>query len=407
MLTPRFDPAQVSSTSLAKRDGHPAQLPEKARKWVLKLYNDQRPDWLKWHDYHRTNTLVAHCAALSMEEDMGTDELAALYLAAWFSYTGWLFDPENALQVSQSLALQFLEAEKAPEEIRQFVKLLIPLAHLIGTPDNALGKVMWDAALATSYGSDYDQSQGIRRDEYEMAHQVKIPKAKWRAMEWEIVGQAQLYTSAGNALHGSAFLQVREALQPKAIVPPAPEETPVLPKPSGGDIQTYFRTTYHTHIHLSGIADRKAQILISINAILISVIISIISYSNLAETRPTLLIPICLFVIPGMVSLILAVLSARPKVTKRHIADLSPEVRKTHLLFFSHATQLAVEQYIDEMSQLLADRKSLQNAFHRDIYHLGSVLDYKFRLLHKAYTLFLLGFITSGLSFIIVELAGH
>ncbi|MCB9331839.1 MAG: hypothetical protein H6574_12215 [Lewinellaceae bacterium] len=45
-------------------------------------------------------------------------------------------------------------------------------------------------------------------------------------------------------------------------------------------IQTYFRANYANHIRLSAIADNKAHIMISVNSILLSVAISLLTYQT-------------------------------------------------------------------------------------------------------------------------------
>ena len=61
--------------------------------------------------------------------------------------------------------------------------------------------------------------------------------------------------------------------------------------PSRGT-QTYFRTAYSNHIQLSSIADNKAHIMISVNSILISVLISLMTYKSLTDYNPAYLLPI-------------------------------------------------------------------------------------------------------------------
>ena len=67
-------------------------------------------------------------------------------------------------------------------------------------------------------------------------------------------------------------------------------------QPTSG-AQTFFRANYRNHINLSAIADNKANIMISVNAILISVIISALSYQNIPENNPAVLTTSCNF--PG------------------------------------------------------------------------------------------------------------
>jgi hypothetical protein len=133
----------------------------------------------------------------------------------------------------------------------------------------------------------------------------------------------------------------------------------------------------------------------------------VLSYSNLAETRPHLLIPVTVFMICSLGSLIFGVLSARPRVTRLPLRKMAPGQRQQNLLFFGHYTQLDVDQYLTEMMTLQQQTDALCRAMHTDIYHLGGVLDRKYRLVSVAYTLFMAGFVGAVLSFLLVEFLGY
>ncbi|HNB03356.1 MAG TPA: hypothetical protein PLV88_03610, partial [Methanoregulaceae archaeon] len=80
-------------------------------------------------------------------------------------------------------------------------------------------------------------------------------------------------------------------------------------------IQTFFRANYANHIRLSAIADNKAHIMISVNSILMSVAISMLTYQSLTSKNPLFILPIVMFLMTSLTSLIFAVLSSRPRVT--------------------------------------------------------------------------------------------
>ncbi|MCO6486109.1 MAG: hypothetical protein J5I41_10095 [Saprospiraceae bacterium] len=387
---------------------HPAAVLERARRWVLDLYNTHGQDALIWHHYGRISELVARCSALALEEEGDEQEMTALYAAAWFSYSGWLFDPESPLEASTRLATQFLEAEKAPETLLNRVKSLLPHSALQGQPDGPAARILWDAAVALHFGPDYEDSQRMRRQEEEARTGRLQSGREWRIRELAWLNTLRCFTDTGRAVHEPVVRRIRDGLQ-RRLAQEARKEASASgpPAPSGGDIQTYFRTSYHTQIHLSGIADRKAQMLLSVNAILISVLITVLSYSNLAETRPPLLIPICLFMVFGLGSLVLAVLSARPNVTRHPLPAQPSSGRRQKLLFFGHFTQLPLDDYLEEITVLLREGDELRQAMHRDLYHLGLVLERKFRLLHLAYTLFLAGFLGATASFLLVHFMGY
>lgn len=82
-------------------------------------------------------------------------------------------------------------------------------------------------------------------------------------------------------------------------------------------VSDMFRTSYCTHIELSAIADNKSNIMISINGIIISIIIA--SISPKIDSNPWLLIPTAALLLTCLGSMIYAVLSARPRVSKEPV----------------------------------------------------------------------------------------
>jgi hypothetical protein len=169
-------------------------------------------------------------------------------------------------------------------------------------------------------------------------------------------------------------------------------------------VQTFFRTNYRNHINLSAIADNKANIMISVNAILISVLISIISYKNITETNPMVLMPVVIFLVTGLSSLIFAVLSARPKVTSLHGVDVQPEEARRNIVFFGNFVRMDVEAYEEALDAVFRDSELLYGNMTRDLYHLGKVLDKKYRYLTVSYNIFMIGFVATVVTFMIALL---
>lgn len=384
---------------------HPAALLARARSWVLDLFNQHADRRLFWHNFSHTNELVQLCSSLSQGGDLEEEDLTALYTAAWFGFTGWMFDPSEPLSASRQLALQFLQAEQQSERLRQKVSYLLGLTELTERPGNPTGQVLWDALVALEYADNYTESQKLRRKEREELSGEVIPGAVWRQEELERLRGLQCFTAEGKARYEPTLARHMRELERRVSdqSPATPREEPAVRPTNGNPVSTYFRSAYQTHIHLSAIADRKAQMLLSVNALLISVLITVLSYSNLAETRPMLLIPIMLFLLFGLSSLLFAVLSVRPRVSRNPLNGLPETEFRCSLLFFGHYTQMDADRYVEEMTALCADGAELQKAMHRDLHALGTVLDHKFRTVGLAYNLFLAGAIGGVVSFLLVQ----
>ncbi len=165
-------------------------------------------------------------------------------------------------------------------------------------------------------------------------------------------------------------------------------------------IETMFRTSYRVHMDLSSLADAKANIMISINGIIISIIIA--SISPKIDANPWLLLPTSIMLLGSLISIVYAVLAARPRVSSSTVDLNEFKTRKNNILFFGHYVSMPEEDYVEGMTELMNDQNALYHNMIRDIYGLGRVLDKKFALLRTSYTTFMIGLILGILSFITV-----
>ena len=165
-------------------------------------------------------------------------------------------------------------------------------------------------------------------------------------------------------------------------------------------IETMFRSAYRTQLALTGLADNKANMMISINGIIISIIIA--SVAPKLDANPWLLIPTTLFLLGTLVSIIFAILAARPRVGSALIDLEDLRNSKGNILFFGNFCNLEENEFLKGMTSLMQDKTVLYESMIRDIYGLGSVLHKKFALLQVAYTTFMIALILGVTSFISV-----
>ena len=165
-------------------------------------------------------------------------------------------------------------------------------------------------------------------------------------------------------------------------------------------IETMFRTSYRTHLDLSQMADNKANIMISINGIIISVVIA--SVSPKIDSNPWLLVPTAVLLVGCAVSLIYAVLSARPRVTSKLVTLEDVRSNRANILFFGNFVNMKESDYLEGMMALFDDTDRLYTNMMRDIYSLGTVLKRKYKLLRTAYNMFMVALVVSVVLFIAV-----
>jgi hypothetical protein len=167
---------------------------------------------------------------------------------------------------------------------------------------------------------------------------------------------------------------------------------------SARGIETMFRTSYQVQMDLTGLADNKANMMISINGIIISIIIAALAPK--LDSNPWLLVPTTVFLIGTLISIVYAVLAARPRVSSAPITLTDLEHSQGNILFFGNFANLREEDFLVGMSGLMGNRDLLYETMIRNIYGLGKVLKKKFKLLQVAYTAFMLALVLGVLAFI-------
>lgn len=180
------------------------------------------------------------------------------------------------------------------------------------------------------------------------------------------------------------------------------EETELKKKKADRGRETLFRSTYQNQSNLIQMADNKANIIISINTMIISSIIAITGYGAVAGKIDTyeyqVMIPIIVIILSCLVSVIFAIQAARPKLIKAE--NQGGTMQKSSLLFFGVIATYTQQGYIDEMNKLLDAGNELYEHMTIDLYNQGLILKRKYNLLVYAYQIFMIGFIFSVFVFL-------
>ncbi len=163
-------------------------------------------------------------------------------------------------------------------------------------------------------------------------------------------------------------------------------------------VETLFKSSYRTHIDLSALADGKANMMIGINGIILSAILA--SLASKLDTNDWLLLPFTAILATCLVSIVFAVLAARPRVPKSNAQLADFKSGKSNLLFFANFTRLSETEFVDEMMDMIEKDKEIYKNMSKDIYGLGSVLTRKFALLRNSYTCFMIGIVISTVLFV-------
>ncbi|MEM6784973.1 MAG: Pycsar system effector family protein [Bacteroidota bacterium] len=174
------------------------------------------------------------------------------------------------------------------------------------------------------------------------------------------------------------------------------DQSPKLGSSRG--IETMFRSNYRVHMDLSAIADTKANIMISINGLILPILLGAISPK--IDSNPWLLIPTTILMIGCLISMIFAIRSARPRVSNDPVTLDQIKEKGYNILFFGHFSNMTKDDYEEGMTRLMESNEDIYRNMIRDLHGLGSVLNAKYALLRTSYTVFMISITVGVLLFI-------
>jgi len=141
--------------------------------------------------------------------------------------------------------------------------------------------------------------------------------------------------------------------------------------------------------------DRKSNILISINALILSIILGTVL--NQLDKDPHLIYPAILILLTNLASIALAVLATRPELEH---GDQDTK----NLMFYGNFHNMEEKEYVDQISSLMHQGDELYKTIAKDTFYLGKTMNKKFKLLRSSFNVFLIGIIISVLAFLLCHI---
>lgn len=165
-------------------------------------------------------------------------------------------------------------------------------------------------------------------------------------------------------------------------------------------VETMFRLLSKNHYTLNTMVDRKSNILISINAIILSIIIGTVM--NQMDRDPHLIVPIIMMLLTNITSITYAVLATRPDFT--HGDSRSVSGHSSNPLFFGNFHTMNEADYVNDIRELMYSGDRLYDTISKDVFHLGRNINKKFKFLRRSFNIFMIGIIGSVMIFILCHL---
>ena len=384
-------------------------LIQQAEHYVSTLLKEKLPSTFVYHNFNHTVGVVQAVTKIGNYQQVRDEDTEKLLIAAWFHDTGYVLGTEKHEISSVQIANEFLKGKNLDEKFISDVSNLIMATVFTHQPQNELEQIIRDADYFHFANDNYLTICEFLRGEWQNTCKKSFTDLEWSKENLQMLSQKhQFYT-----LFALTFWQPikeknisRIEKRIKKLMNNFDQNLTDAVKKSKEDkpdrgIDTMFRVTLNNHTRLSEIADSKANILLSVNAIIISISLSTLIPKLDSPSNVHLIIPTFVLVMFSVVTIIFAILSTRPKVTSGTFTQKDVDERKVNLLFFGNFYKMPYKEYESAVNEMMKDREYLYNSMIKDLYYLGLVLERKYRLLRITYNIFMVGIIVSVLTFVI------
>jgi predicted metal-dependent HD superfamily phosphohydrolase len=382
-----------------------------AEKYVFNLLNNKLATNYVYHNLAHTQKVIEKTIELAEKLEVDKASLENLQLAALFHDSGFIKKAENHEQESVKILTHFLQENNVKVNKIEAIASLILATKMGHDPTNDLEKIMTDADCAHLGNKSFEDKTALLRKEWEVTENKNYSDVEWVSINIDFLTNGHKYHTDYALKNWSKgkdknlakllknknkieedlkkFKQKKDALDVKKNKSDVPER----------GVETMFRVALKNHMTLSNIADTKANILLSVNAIIVS-----LSLSNLLPkldnpSNNYLIVPTVIFVIFTVASIILSILATRPNVTQGKFTKEDVANKKVNLLFFGNFHQMKLNDFEWGITEMMQDRDYLYGSLTKDLYFLGLVLNRKYKILRLTYTVFMIGILVSVAAF--------
>jgi predicted metal-dependent HD superfamily phosphohydrolase len=385
------------------------EIVELAAENVCDYYEKHFEERFAYHNLSHTIQVVEGVDRLCEKLNVNEHQRKILQVAAWFHDTGYLKQIEGHEIASGELAETFLKSYHISEEEISLVKSCILATRYPQRPNGRLEQILCDADLMHIADGQFFALLKNLRLEILHTQGTEFSDEQWLIFNIKFLSQHHFHTGYGRQKLQKGKEQNLQALKEQLKQTEEPpkkikqknesvqvKETGTMNKLLRG-AEAFFKIGANNHMRLSAIADNKAQILLSINTIIISVVFSFLATEKAKATY--WVIPLILLMTTSLITILFAVLTTQPKLSGGVFTKEQIQRREVNLLFFGDFHKMDLKAYESGVEEVIKDRRYLYQTFTKDIFFQGKVLASKYRHLNIAYKIFMYGLTASVVVF--------
>ncbi|MCC8426863.1 Pycsar system effector family protein [Mucilaginibacter sp. UR6-11] len=396
------------------------KLLQQVKKFVLSYYKAHSDPKFTYHNIDHTNDVVSAAKKIADHYQLNDADYFAVLVAAWFHDIAYSAGAENHEEKGAVIAADFLKGFDLDNELVQHITDCILSTKLPQNPKDILQSIVCDADLFHLGTNDFQRKTKLLRKEFNTLYGTDISKEDWRKKTMQLMEEHDYHTDYCRLLLNETKQNNLHELERKLKAKDdKPDEEESIPFASTEDdmrifkndknkqelskgVETMFRLTSSNHQRLSNMADSKAHIMISVNAIIISLLLSLLLRNMTAHHNQV--IPAIMLLTVNLVTIVFSILATRPNISQGTFTQKDIDDRNVNLLFFGNFYKMGFDDYRHGMITLINDNEFLYGSLIKDVYAQGIVLGRKYRLLRASYNVFMFGLVISVIAFVISSL---
>jgi HD superfamily phosphodiesterase len=377
---------------------------EEVSRYIFDLFKEKLSHDFVYHNYQHTLDTVDACKKIALGYPEVTGEkLEVLLLAAWFHDTGYIDVYYGHEEKSKDRAKEFLQQKNYDEKNIEDILKCIDSTKRDVQPVRLIDQILADADISCIGEETFFIKEALLRTEWEKFKIRYCNEIEWARIQLSFLQSSYFHTQEAQRIYGGRLqLNIQEQTKrlqkfEKKKAKKRKEKSKIKAEPKRG-IETMFRSIYMSHINLSSIADSKANMMISINSLIISITLTLVGaklslLGTSFKQNQIVIYPIIALLLTSLAAIIFAILSAKPTVTKKinHLEEIKK--KNVSILFFGNYSNIQLNEFESEMRELMKSEQDLYGNMIRDLYFLGKVLSKKYHLIKISYIVFMVGLI--------------
>gem|GEM_PF-2312736 len=389
---------------------------KEAEQYVKNVFQENKNELLLFHNLGYIKKTVEFADHFCELEKVSETEREDILLSAWFFSCGFLFDYVDYKKQSIRIADVFINKFNLEKNRHENILKIIDNVIQNKVHDNICEEILYDASEFYLASEDFLLWVKYHRKERNYFLTPKLTKRSFWQTVQNFLNEHSYCTQAAKNLFNAGktkndskikFVLSQELLKELPVnnhmlIEEMREQINQINAKvekrlsSARGFDTLYRITSRNQVTLSGIADNKSSILITLNTLIVSVVITFVFKYN----QIVFLIPSFLTVAFSLASITFAIIATRPHIRPGIFKTEDFYNKKVSLIFYGNFYKMKYDDYENAMMEMLKNQDLLLSNLNMDQYTLGKILGRKFKLINISFTIFLLGFVLSALAFI-------